>query len=471
MRTSTVRPNLIHSVRFLPQDKHEDGLVAFIRDRYKTYQKAERAIIFCRTKTEADRLAHRIGSKAYHSGHRETNEDTLSLWRIGVSSILVATSIIGSGFDYPSVRDVVHCNPSHTPLDQYQEECRAGRDGVPSYVTTFVSSSFDPSNVKTLDPLFHKANIDMFGTLKTRHCRRLYPGLYLDGVSNTCTTITKAQYCDNCQDTAKSALPHHAVYLPVPFAPSEQDANPSPSAPQKPDSRALPPSNPSLPHQPAASEPPPNQQSAVMGIPIPPPSSMYVFAHVPIGGQGQTSTQIIHDLVHLPAQNERRAGQAPRNPTSDRAPPNPTSSTRSANSGSNNHSDNRGTSSSAGPSKVPPHPILGRKPGQPSGGFASRVATANANLAQSDYNKMVKRVCQALENLNGQCPLCWVFREPNYNHELDLCPLRYCGDFDEKYQNWKNPGIQLGRGWCFGCLLPGKSKVCSVPFIYTICES
>src|SRR6266511_279247 len=56
----------------------------------------------------------------------------------GALILMSATSSLGCGFDYPHIRDVVHCDLAHSVIDQYQEDSQGGRDGEACNATTFL---------------------------------------------------------------------------------------------------------------------------------------------------------------------------------------------------------------------------------------------------------------------------------------------------------------------------------------------
>lgn len=109
-----------------------------VRALTSTYSHEDRAMIFCRSHDAVKKLAEALGLPAYTSRTAETNVHTMKVWLDGRENVMVCTSILGCGLDYPSVRDVIHLDVAHSMLDQHQQESRGGRDGRPCNATTYV---------------------------------------------------------------------------------------------------------------------------------------------------------------------------------------------------------------------------------------------------------------------------------------------------------------------------------------------
>ena len=137
IRASTRRSNLKYTVQHLCSDQHAVVEAAALmrqlwQEHYGTQHGRHRALLFTRTKADADRLAGLLGCMSYHSeaGTVEDKARTIKAWVFGTSSpFLVGTSGLGAGFDYPSVRIVIHVDEPHGLMEFAQESGRGGRDG------------------------------------------------------------------------------------------------------------------------------------------------------------------------------------------------------------------------------------------------------------------------------------------------------------------------------------------------------
>jgi len=102
------------------------------------------AVVFCRTKHGADRLAARLGrlgltSTAIH-GDRSQNqrERALAAFRAGRCEVLVATDVAARGIHIDSVPLVVHFDPPSDATDYIHRSGRTGRAGADGSVVSLV---------------------------------------------------------------------------------------------------------------------------------------------------------------------------------------------------------------------------------------------------------------------------------------------------------------------------------------------
>ena len=104
--------------------------IVYVRSRRRTAEIA-------RTLSEAQ-----ISASFYHAGlSAEEKNERQNLWKQGTLRVMVATNAFGMGIDKPDVRAVIHYDLPSSLEEYYQEAGRAGRDGLPSFAVTLVSSS------------------------------------------------------------------------------------------------------------------------------------------------------------------------------------------------------------------------------------------------------------------------------------------------------------------------------------------
>jgi superfamily II DNA helicase RecQ len=137
IRESTNRPNIKYMVSL------ETGLgtlaekaANLVREYWPKREifdpSQDKIIIYCRTRKEAAMLADVLKCPSYtsESGSEEEKAAILSKWLANKDQpVIVATSALGIGFDYPHVRWVIHVDAPEKVTAFSQESGRAGRDG------------------------------------------------------------------------------------------------------------------------------------------------------------------------------------------------------------------------------------------------------------------------------------------------------------------------------------------------------
>jgi RecQ family ATP-dependent DNA helicase len=104
------------------------------------------AIVYAGTRSEADRLADRLGYElgvevlAYHAGlPRDVRAEAQRRFMAGEAPVVVATNAFGMGVDKADVRTVCHESVPSSIEAYYQEAGRAGRDGLPARCLLFAT--------------------------------------------------------------------------------------------------------------------------------------------------------------------------------------------------------------------------------------------------------------------------------------------------------------------------------------------
>ena len=130
-----------------------DWLVYHIREKGET---ADKTVIFCNTMNDiasvVNYLMMKLGKDAYSPKESRRQPDCLlgifhsSCWpqskeRVvrsfkgdGKVRVVVASTALSMGVNFPDIRYVVNWGPARSLLDKHQEAGRAGRDGKPSHV-------------------------------------------------------------------------------------------------------------------------------------------------------------------------------------------------------------------------------------------------------------------------------------------------------------------------------------------------
>ena len=136
MRTPSSRKELKYQVvKVKSEDLMNTTIINHLHLSIASYQPEDHAIVFCHSKTQVEALAALFKTHPYYApGDNKTllerNSEMMVKWISGDSQVMTSTSILGCGIDYSHIQDVVHCDPSFTMVDQYQEDSRGGRDGL-----------------------------------------------------------------------------------------------------------------------------------------------------------------------------------------------------------------------------------------------------------------------------------------------------------------------------------------------------
>jgi hypothetical protein len=202
VRSLTIRKDLQYVVEECPSKDFLQAAMgrvhALLEEGWFANEADARAIIYTRSKDQADEIGEKLQCPVYHSesGSEEEKAEVLGGWIDGDCRLLAATTAFGAGIDYPSVRAVIHIDIPHGAIDFVQEVGRAGRDGSGGVSCVLVPENwrrqaqyqygeYSPANIQT-----------MLQFLDGTRCRLLPLSGYLDGVVQSCKSIDVA--CDQC---------------------------------------------------------------------------------------------------------------------------------------------------------------------------------------------------------------------------------------------------------------------------------
>jgi hypothetical protein len=205
IRRSTDRPEIAQRMVAMSSKDMEKDVAADIKSITQQFRKQDRALLFCLSHNECDRMAELLDWKPYHASiPLEERARYMKMWRDGEICGLASTSMLNCCLDYPGVRSVFHMRPPRDVIDYCQAIGRAARNGEAGQSIVY----FDPSRLKRPqgeDPYGDCVIYDMLTDNST--CRRLRSAMFLDGSAVTCAMLPAPQLCDVCEGEATRAPP------------------------------------------------------------------------------------------------------------------------------------------------------------------------------------------------------------------------------------------------------------------------
>ncbi len=200
IRMSTVHPLIEYAVDEV-DDVDEEIIRQIVEWDCDMSSEADRAIVYSFTRQSLERVASVANNVACITTahlHAHLEEDAkkaqLQSWLSGEARVLVATGVIGCGYNYPSVRLVIHRGSFRSFAALHQESGRLARDGRPG-TSRVISSKKSRAEAMHLDSSFAEPNAWI---VDTETCRRHNLHLVVDGQAQRCSIVPTAQPCDNC---------------------------------------------------------------------------------------------------------------------------------------------------------------------------------------------------------------------------------------------------------------------------------
>lgn len=222
LRRSTDRPEISHDMIPIQAGlaDFEETVANKISSAMHCLKDGDRALLFCNSRAECDRMARLLGWRPYHSSiSLEERSEDMKLWKDGTVLGLACTSMLNCCLDYPDVRYVFHLGPPRDVIDYYQAIGRAARaSGVGKSVVYFDPVSIRRPREDENDPFGKRVIYEML--YDESLCRRLRPSFFLDGIAVPCAMFPGAQLCDVCVAQSSCQLPDPGVRrIPADLAP------------------------------------------------------------------------------------------------------------------------------------------------------------------------------------------------------------------------------------------------------------
>ncbi|KAK2666817.1 Helicase, C-terminal [Fusarium oxysporum f. sp. vasinfectum] len=222
VRESTNRPN----IRYIVQQERGLGnlceqaacLVQSCWTRTDLFKsERDRVIIYCPTKDLVAELADMLGCPSYtaESGTEEEKMAIIERWLTAADSpIIVATSALGPGFDYPHIRLVIHVDAPSLLTDFSQESGRAGRDGEVAESIVLLSAAWQPQLGRPVAA--DKEAMQLY--LLQEYCSRGVLSQFLDSKPDWRWCMEGDELCSVCPEHhAQCRPPTLEFYLPRPL--------------------------------------------------------------------------------------------------------------------------------------------------------------------------------------------------------------------------------------------------------------
>jgi superfamily II DNA helicase RecQ len=127
----------------------------------------------------------------------QNKADTMDGYRNGDHKVLVATSALSAGYDYPHIHQVYATSRPDAMLDLVQELHRAGRDGQPSTAWLMPAEPMSCATPKGEDLEGTAASYKMFYS-PDGQCLRFIMSQFCDGEGQMCSEVPGAQRCSVC---------------------------------------------------------------------------------------------------------------------------------------------------------------------------------------------------------------------------------------------------------------------------------
>ncbi|GAB7357794.1 hypothetical protein MBLNU459_g0611t1, partial [Dothideomycetes sp. NU459] len=126
IRAVTTRVRTRYIVETCGKGKLEETVINFCKRMIKHLGR-QRGVVYSRSRDQCEGLAEDLGCAYYHAGAAD-KEEKLAGW-LEKGGLIVATSALGTGVDFPGVVFVLHVNLPYGMIDFAQESGRAGRGG------------------------------------------------------------------------------------------------------------------------------------------------------------------------------------------------------------------------------------------------------------------------------------------------------------------------------------------------------
>lgn len=192
VRAVTVRKNIRYMVQRCARGKLVETAVDICRRQLRKLV-GRKGVVYCRSRAQCEEMAEELGCGHYHAGSVD-KEERLQAW-LEKGGLMVATSALGTGVDYPGIVFVLHVGMPYGMIDFAQESGRAGRAGEAVDSMILVEEGATQRRGQGEERTMDEAAMAAF--IEAEGCRRGVMSGYLDGQETECSQMDMAP-CDRC---------------------------------------------------------------------------------------------------------------------------------------------------------------------------------------------------------------------------------------------------------------------------------
>jgi superfamily II DNA or RNA helicase len=202
IRATTTRIHTRYIVHEVKRGKLVEEAIGLCR-RVKKYLGFRRGVVYSRSRKQCEEVAAELGCAYYHAAAVD-NEERLAAW-LEYGGLIVATSALGTGVDFPGIVFVLHVDVPYGMIDFGQESGRAGRAGedVDSVIVV------EQGRVEGMAAKMQSIDETVMGEfVATKGCRRMIMSEYLDGRTVECSSDLAR--CDRCGEGVTAMFRAHS---------------------------------------------------------------------------------------------------------------------------------------------------------------------------------------------------------------------------------------------------------------------
>jgi hypothetical protein len=158
-------------------------------------------MIFCNTIAMVELMADCIPDSPTHHSEMDVDDraEVADNFSEGQPRVMITTSGLSAGVDFPFVEAVIHVGTPYTLIDFAQESGRAGRRGQRSYSHVFHQGHRNLPDPDTLGVEYLNEWLGDTG------CRRYLLSKFLDGKGVTCASLSGCHLCHHCMPSDSAA--------------------------------------------------------------------------------------------------------------------------------------------------------------------------------------------------------------------------------------------------------------------------
>ena len=196
LRSSTVRDNISYHIQLFKSKQEDDRFLELLQICYDFISKFDnsndRIIIYVMSSKLAQELDEFLSSPYYFG--RMSIEDKNKNINLFISSerIIITTSALGEGFDYSSIRVIIHYLSVFSIIDFQQQTGRAGRD-LKNSISLILTTSYE-MKINDNDDEYKRLFKEYL--LKSICRRRVIDRVFDNNVIDSC--LSSQSLCDLC---------------------------------------------------------------------------------------------------------------------------------------------------------------------------------------------------------------------------------------------------------------------------------